>query len=359
MNILFVGDLNEHARSFQRFNAIKDLGYDVVGLSCVPLENHRKKSRGVLYAWRTTHQKFLHKLGFPNDAAGINKRLVDFANNHSVDLIWVEKGLMIKPATLNKIAKLNPNSLMVSYTEDDMFNPVNQSYYYRKSLSIYDLVVTTKSYNTDDKELPAMGARRVYFVDKAYDRRFHRPISVGVADKERYGAEVGFVGTFEKDRAEKMLYLAKKGVEVRIWGNGWFSWVNKHKNLRVEGRAVYNEEYIKALCATKINLCFLRKINRDLQTDRSIEIPACGAFMLAERTEEHKRLFIEDEEAAYFDIGNNDELFEKVSYYLNNDEEREKIAVAGRRRCIESGYSHHDRLKQILRTVYSEDNNIR
>ena len=77
-----------------------------------------------------------------------------------------------------------------------------------------------------------------------------------------------------------------------------------------------------------------------------MEIPACGAFMLAERTDEHLRLFEEGKEAAYF--GSNEELLEKVRYYLNHEDERRMIASAGRKRCLDSGYSHHERLKYML-----------
>jgi spore maturation protein CgeB len=174
-------------------------------------------------------------------------------------------------------------------------------------------------------------------------------------ERKKWGADVGFVGTFEEDRAEKMLFLAENGIKVRIWGNGWKRWIGKHPNLLVEGRPVYGLDYIKVLNATKINLCFLRKANRDLQTDRTMEIPACGAFMLAERTEEHLRLFEEGKEAEFFDVDNPKELLEKVKYYLTHEEERKKIAKAGRERCLKSGYSHHDRLKYMMEVLSEGD----
>ena len=93
-------------------------------------------------------------------------------------------------------------------------------------------------------------------------------------------------------------------------------------------------------------MCFLRKINRDLQTTRSIEIPACGGFMLAERTEEHQTLFEESKEADFFST--NEELLDKIRFYLANPDIRLKIALAGRERCEKSGYSHESTLSKII-----------
>jgi spore maturation protein CgeB len=148
-----------------------------------------------------------------------------------------------------------------------------------------------------------------------------------------------------------MLYLARNGVRVRIWGTRWESWSRRHRepNLLIEGCALVGEEYVKAICASKIALCFLRKMNRDQQTSRTMEIPACATLMLAERTTEHQRLFEEGCEAEFF--SSPQELLQKVNYYLGHDPEREAIAVAGRRRCIQSGYSHHERLEYMFSVI--------
>ena len=161
---------------------------------------------------------------------------------------------------------------------------------------------------------------------------------------------MGFIGDYEIERAQSIHYLASHGIRVRIWGHRWEKKCKlTDPNMIVEGKSLWGDEYAKAICSFDINLHFLRKINRDLQTTRSIEIPACGAFMLAERTNEHLELFEEGKEAAFF--SSNDELLEKVHYFLKYEDERDNIARKGRKKCLKSGYSNHDRIKEMLVAV--------
>ena len=139
--------------------------------------------------------------------------------------------------------------------------------------------------------------------------------------------DVSFIGSYEKERFESIKFLAQNGIKINLWGYGWDFLQNNYKNITYIGGELFKEEYAKVFTCSKISLNFLRKINRDLHTSRSIEIPACKGFMLGERTDEHKKLFTEDKEAVYF--SGNKELLEKVSYYLSHDDERNKIAEAG------------------------------
>jgi len=183
-------------------------------------------------------------------------------------------------------------------------------------------------------------------VDNAFDPRAHRPVALDAADRARYAAEAGFIGGYEPDRAEQMRRLAESGVEVKIWGYDWDRWPVRHVRLKIQNQLLEGDDYAKAIAATRVNLGFLRKVNRDLQTTRSIEIPACGGFLLAERTDEHRRLFAEGREAEFF--GSVEELIVKSRHYLAHEPERERVAEAGRRRCLADGYSNADRLARVL-----------
>lgn len=339
MTILFIGDLNANrvTRSFQRFRALRLLGHAVTGISLTRSDELRE----------FLFEKALAKFGFPSDTTGANKEILTHVKQTSFDIIWIEKGNSVWPSTLRSVKMNNPEASIISIAEDDMFLSHNHSYYYTNSLYHYDLVFTTKERNV--QELKTLGAKRVEVFLDAYDKTYHRPISLLPEDREQFGAEVGFVGTFERERAKSMLFLAEHGVAVTIWGNGWGAWRNTHKNLIIKNGPVYGDNYIKVVAATKVNLSFLRKLNRDVTTSRSVEIPACGAFLLTERTDRHSKLFTEGSEVAFF--ASNQELLEKTSYYLLHEKERNAIAAAGKKRCEISGFEIEIQLQAIIHMI--------
>jgi spore maturation protein CgeB len=295
---------------------------------------------------QTLLDKIKFKLKIPSDIYSYNKQLKNY-NLNNIDIVFIVKGNEIYPSTLKKIKVNFPHIKFINWSQDDMYAWHNRSLYYTFSLRYYDLVVTQKSYNI--VELQNLGAKRVLFQNKAYSKELHKSYQVD------FKYDVLFIGAAEKERIDSLNYLAQNGIKIIIFGGGWNK-VDKtllHKNLYINEHDLVGENYAKALSSAKISLCFLRKINRDLQTSRSIEIPACKGFMIAERTDEHLKLFEEDKEAVYF--SDNDELLKKVQYYLKNSKERENIRENGYKRCMNSNYSYDDRVNEIIEKVFSLD----
>lgn len=274
-----------------------------------------------------------------------NHKICKLVDMNTYDVVWIDKGITIKPDTLLYIKKKSPITKIVSYSPDNMALRHNQSLQYLKCVPLYDVHITTKSYILDD--LHDLGAKGLYFLPKCYEPTFHYPRNINKSDINRLGSDVGFIGAWEKERCNSILHLVNNGIKVRVWGNKkWLKYRGYNDNLIIENQGLFSDDYPKAFKAFKISLCFLRKMNYDQQTSRTMEIPACGGFMMAERTDEHMTLFTEGKEAEFF--SSNEELLEKCRYYLDHEEERLAIAINGTLRCKTSDYSNEGMVKRVL-----------
>ena len=331
LRIVFAADLNPYGRSWTRLRAFRELGAVVSEVShTLPGDMTTGISS---YRFQ---QKVAAKVGIAVDWANAGAQLLRAADQVQPQLIWIEKAMALRPSVLAKIKRRHPEAVLAWFSEDDMYAAHNRTARFDAGLADYDIVFTTKSYNADPSELPALGARKVVYVHQTHDPAQHHPLDLSAQDQAAFGGDLGFIGSYELERANSMLRLAEAGLAVRVWGNGWHRAPMQHPNLRLEQRPLVNNppdqlNYTKGIQATAINLCFLRKMNRDLHTSRTFEIPAIGGFMLAERTPEHSALFREGVEAEFF--ASDEELVAKARHYLAHPEERLAIAAAGHKRC--------------------------
>jgi spore maturation protein CgeB len=345
ISVLYVCN-EDRATTKQRLMALGDLNVDVDVVYTSRLNEKVPIFKKVFRA-----VKF--RLGIFPERNNENQQVLASLYKKKYDILFVEKGLSIKRSTLVKAKALHPGIKIISYSLDDVMNRQNCSQQYRKALTAYDYHFTNKRYNVE--ELRHLGAHNVYYFKNAFSTHVHHPVAVGGTEQNYYGADVSFIGTYAKDRVELIRYLADNGIKIKIWG--WGPSAKKsgmlHPLITMTGKYVYDEEYAKVVCASKINLCLLRKINRDRETTRSVEIPACGGFMISERTEEQKEMFEEGVEAEYF--SNKIELLDKIRYYLGNEDKRIHIAANAVKRCIESDYSYQHQLKEIIKTVLGNE----
>ena len=335
MKILIVTNTNN-----KTINHIVDSFYKRTDLEINTLHQSLTDSKGLV----SILEKIFYKLKLPLDIDNINKRLINEVKHFNPEVLFIIKGNLIKPSTLRSIKNINPNIILISWSLDDMYASHNRSLYYKNGLNLYDHIFTTKSYNLT--ELNSLGAKKVHFLYQAYSNIYHIPCKQ--CENSKYKFDVLFIGTAEKERIDSLNYLAQNGIKINIYGGGWNK-VNKttlHNNLVINEYDLIGSDYADAISCSKISLCFLRKINRDLHTSRSIEIPACKGFMIAERTNEHLDLFEENKEAVYF--SNDCELLEKVKYYLENEKERLSISNNGYNKCVKKDYSYDNMVKKIL-----------
>jgi len=335
LHILYVGQLNDGATCAHRMRVLKDLGHQITPFNVVDyLESGHWLVRAIRYRW--TVGPGIRK---------INHDLLAAAKAARPDLIWIDKGQIFWPETIRSLKQYAP---VIHYNPDDPFGLIRHGWrHFKRAIPEYDVHLVPRAVNVD--EYRNAGAKHVARYYWSYHPDIHRPREISQADRQRLGGPVGFIGTYEPPRGEAVYHLARHGIDVRVWGSGWQKFNRSHEHLTLERRSLFDDAYATGLCAFDINLGFLMKANRDLITQRSVEIPACGKFLLAERTSEHLQLFEEGKEAEFFD--GHGELLEKTRYYLAHPAERETIAAAGRLRCLRDGYSNHDRLKELLQQV--------
>ncbi|MCB9307754.1 MAG: glycosyltransferase [Lewinellaceae bacterium] len=320
-------------------NAFNELGFETAGINIA--KSNSASKRFLLKIGRL--------MGRTLDLSDTNQKILSAIEINKYDIVWIDKGVTVKSSTLRIIKEKQPDCVLVHLNPDDPFGKYRTGWdVFLKAIPEYDVHFVARIQSIE--EYNQYGAKNVYVFDRSYSKNLHRPLDLPFNERTKYEVSVGFIGSHADDRADKIAHLIKNGIPVCVYGDGWKGkshWKTIQSCHR--GPSRYAEEYVKTINGMGIALHFLRHENRDEQDSRTFEIPACGAFMLAERSGKHEMFFKENEEAVFFDTA--DELLEKARYYLDRPEERAHIAAAGRRRCVESGYDHHSRMKHLLEIV--------
>ena len=341
LKILLVGDASPQDRIIFYRNAFKRLGCEVEILN----------TRGIYKVsfLNRVLNRFVFKTPIYFGTKKLNLTVIKKAEENKPDFILFFKPAYIYPSALLKIKSYGIK--IFSWYPDDIFYSKNSSRFFYKSISLYDCHFSTKSFNI--KELIDFGAKKAIFLPHAVDLSCHHPVKVSAAEKEQLGADIVFIGTYADDKRNDYLErLCQDGYDIKIYGNGW----HKHpknsclfKKGFIKFKDAYCEDSSKIFNASKIILAFLRKHNRDAQTGRTYEIPACGAFMLHERTDEAMAIFEEGREVDFFE--SYEELKKKINFYLSHEEKRNEIARRGYFKTLTPDFSYDDRAKKLLRYI--------
>ena len=250
------------------------------------------------------------------------------------NIVLVYKGAFVYPTTL-QFAKQNNCKIVLFYPDVSM---TFHSPHIPASIPLYDLIFTTKTFGITDMAAK-YGVKNTFFIPHGFDPEIHRKLETGNEEFATFGCDVSFIGTWSPKKEKWLSYLKEKmpQINMKIWGDQWNKTTSASIQSSIQGRPVTGDLYAIAIQCSKINLGILSEqvvgsSSGDLITSRTFHIPAASGFMMHERNEESVLYFREDEEAVFFD--SEEELVTKVKTYLNNDELREKIRIAGHQRAL-------------------------
>ncbi len=169
-------------------------------------------------------------------------------------------------------------------------------------------------------------------------------------NREKY--DIVFIGRLDlggnEHRIKILNFLLSKGVEIKIWTLYMSKkYLNKYPLVKnnIMGSA-YGEEMVKILAQSKIVLNIHGKSVPYGGNIRLFEIPATKSFQIADKCP--KDWFINGDEIILFK--DNQDLLDKVSYYLHDDKERLRIAHNGYKRLLKE-HTYEHRMKKVLQIV--------
>jgi len=359
MKILFAGQLAVGQTSRMRMDVLRELGHTVI-----PLDSQAPWSR---LSW--ARRRLEQRLSRGPTVSRFNQTVLALAQEHRPDLFWGEKQEFLEPDTVLGLRKRGIRTL--HFTPDPYFTLTwKRTRLMDACLPLFDDVICCKRYEMAEYERTC---RRVLYMPLGYAENVHRPLAP--ADRglrTRFRSDVCFVGGWDPRRQKLLGAIAERArCDLKVWGYGWDHLQDGKWSLRrayrlrllagkdpfrlgqdpnlsphLQGPEVYGDRYAWALSGAKIGLGFLRQICPDQHTTRTFEIPACASLLLADRTGEHQGFFQEGQEADFY--SSEEELLDKVRFYLDHEDVRVRVAWGGYRRCVDSGYSYRARLEVAL-----------
>jgi spore maturation protein CgeB len=257
-------------------------------------------------------------------------------------LIVVGGNTVVFPETLAAIRAAGSTVVYTCGTSPVVFSHALE----RAAAPLYDLVVANDRYHA--VQWRELGARRAEVLPmSAVDPDVHRPYELTAAQRDAYGCDVGFVGTLVPQRlySERVAALeALVDLELKIW-----SVHEVPSSLRDKARGpLLGEPMLRALCGARIVVNPHGDFMRWGGNMRLFEACGVGAFQIVDDRPGVSEWFTPGEHlVTYRDPA---QLRELVAHFLDLDQERERIARAGREHVL-AHHTYAHRMAALVRLV--------
>ncbi len=194
------------------------------------------------------------------------------------------------------------------------------------------------------------GAKRATWVPYGIIEGLYNPnlTEDDIYNKKR-GIDILYVGAFYREKSETLLKLKKTfGDKFKLYGQWglkfWGHYLLHGKWIWV--RPLPQSSFVQTYQNTKIGINM--HLSGELGNGRLYQLPMNGVMQICDCADVLCEVFEPGKEI----IGYNtlEEAIELIKYYLEHDEERKKIAIAGFKRAMKN-YKHWDILNNLLREV--------
>ena len=245
------------------------------------------------------------------------------------------------PLNRSALSKLRARNIFcINYSTDDPWNPTQRAGWFLDSLPRYDVVFTPRRSNIPD--FRKLGCVKVRYLPFGYAPDLFAPPPPPTGTEPM--RDILFVGGADQDRVAFFAAFIGEGLRVGFAGDYWDRF--PPTCAFALGRAG-PKELCHMTAAAAVNLCLVRRANRDGHVMRSFEIPAIGGFMIAEDTREHRDIFGPEGQCVLYFTSPQDAA-QKTRWALNHPEERSRMARAAHELVTKGRHTYADRLKEML-----------
>jgi len=282
----------------------------------------------------------------------MNEQLIAAHRDLKPDLTIIIKGLGIEPETIKAIKEFHKNPIVgwiFDVTLGGTF--VKDVPKYVEFMKQFDKFYTIDADAVPELEL--LGVNADWLTEGCFLHE-HKETVFNSFQKKKYGSDVvflGAVGSIHPKREEYLKALHEAGFDFKIYGDVLYEpntepeWVKEHHT----GFSAINDYHSLVCQASKVVIGIDGWPDRSKAWSARLYRTMCpGGFYLTSHTKDIEQYFTPGEHLDTYKTP--EELVEKVSYWLQNTEEREKVAKAGQKLVIDK-YQFIPRLQKIIDDV--------
>ena len=293
-------------------------------------ENHLEMKEPRFFSWLQTLPLLHRFLGRPK---WVQRIVLEQIKQAKPDIVYVQDLSILNPNTLKEVkqhAKLLVGQIACPLPAKD-------------NLRAFDLILTSFPHYV--KRFRKMGINSEYF-KIAFESKILKKIG---NQKRQY--DVTFIGSFTPSHQKgiRLLESVAKEIPVNIWGQGkQFLSPQSPLRQRWQGEAWGLDMYQKLAQSKMVINRHIGVAENYANNMRLYESTGMGAMLITDKKKNLNDLFKVGKEVVEYT--NSKDLIKKIKYFLNHENERVKIALAGQKRTIKD-HKYENRMNELVKII--------